>query len=289
MVVLMALTCLCLTSPVVDWSNAKGTGTADGWGKHQPMDDEEMLFKQVQMTTAATKGTTVWVYRNTVYGYPWYTDIRKTLEDPAYEDWYFKFRPEGPWTSKKCDSAQPSLCSDLYHSQEQSPGYPHGDGDCAAPGCDCGKVPCGFYVWNHSSTTVVHGQTFQDWFINSYMLNSVGNSSLVSGFFWDDVWHPDCTINDQVPNTCVDMGFNCSVNEPHGNSKCQDPRLVQLTNDYQKNMQALREAALDAGKFAWQMLWTGGDPDGIGGGSLSPLVTTGGCAAQLRSMCRMDR
>ena len=46
-----------------DWSNGKGTGTADGWAKHQPMDDEEMLFKQVKMTTAATKGTTVWVYR----------------------------------------------------------------------------------------------------------------------------------------------------------------------------------------------------------------------------------
>ncbi len=91
-----------------DWSNAKGTGTADGWCKHKPMDDEEMLFKQVQMTAAATPGTTVWVsrhvicccrlpcvrhrhqrmplslllskvYRNTVYGYPWYTDVRKTL------------------------------------------------------------------------------------------------------------------------------------------------------------------------------------------------------------------
>ena len=46
------------------------------------------------------------------------------------------------------------------------PGFPHGDGDCAPPGCDCGAVPCGFYVWNHSSTTVVNNQTFQDWFIN---------------------------------------------------------------------------------------------------------------------------
>lgn len=42
-----------------DWSNSKGTGTADGWAKHRPMDDEELLFKQVQMTTAATPGTTV--------------------------------------------------------------------------------------------------------------------------------------------------------------------------------------------------------------------------------------
>ena len=33
---------------------------------------------------------------------------------------------------------------------------------------------------------------------------------------------------------------------------------VQLTKDYQKNMAALRNATLEAGKFAWQMLWTGG-------------------------------
>ena len=67
-------------------------------------------------------------------------------------------------------------------------GFPHGDGDCAAPGCDCGKAPCGFYLWNHSSTAVVHNQTFQQWFINDYMLNKVGMSPLVSGFFWDDFW-----------------------------------------------------------------------------------------------------
>ncbi len=50
-----------------DWSNAKGTGTADGWAKHHPMDDEELLLKQAEMTSAATPGTTVWVYRNSVY------------------------------------------------------------------------------------------------------------------------------------------------------------------------------------------------------------------------------
>lgn len=165
-----------------------------------------MLFEQVQMTTAATKGTTVWVYRNTVYGYPWYTSIRRILEDPAYSDWWLAFKPEGPWFSPKCDANyDPPLCSDFYHSQEQSPGYPHGDGDCAPPGCDCGMVPCGFYVWNHSSTTVVNNQTFQDWFVNSYMLNRVGASPLVSGFFWDDVWNPQCNIHDQVKGTCEDM------------------------------------------------------------------------------------
>ena len=30
-----------------DWSNSKGTGKYDGWAKHKPMDDEELLFEQV--------------------------------------------------------------------------------------------------------------------------------------------------------------------------------------------------------------------------------------------------
>ena len=144
--------------------------------------DEVVLQNQVKMSTESSLGQTVWVYRGSMWAYPWYTSVRKTLEDPAYADWYMRFKPEGPWTSKKCDAAQPSLCSDLYHSQEQSPGFPHGDGDCLAPGCDCGKVPCGFYVFNHSTTTVVNNQTFQDWFINDYILNKVGRSDLVSGW-----------------------------------------------------------------------------------------------------------
>ena len=49
-----------------DWSNSK-----EIWAKNKPMNDEEMLFEQVQMTTKATPGTTVWVYRCSVYAYPY--------------------------------------------------------------------------------------------------------------------------------------------------------------------------------------------------------------------------
>jgi hypothetical protein len=124
------------------------------------MDDEEMLFKQVQMTTAASPGTTVWVYRCSVYAYPWYTSVRKLLDDPAYGStclfrfrlemsaltpcgliqplvapWFVNFKKQAPWYSPKCDNNfHPPKCSEYYHMQEQSPGFPHGDGDCAAPG-----------------------------------------------------------------------------------------------------------------------------------------------------------
>lgn len=156
-----------------DWSNGKGTGDAEGWAKHRPMDDEEMLFEQVRMTKAASPETAVWVYRNSIYGYPWYTDVRTILEDPEYEPWWLKFKPEGPWNASKCDAVNTSLCSDYYHSQLQTPEYPHPadarSGQCAAPGCDCGATtPCGFYLFNHSSTAVVRGQTFQDWFVHTY-------------------------------------------------------------------------------------------------------------------------
>ena len=208
------------------------------------MDDEELLFKQVQMTAAATPGTTVWIYRCTVYGYPWYTSVRRILEDPAYDDWWMHFKPSGPYFSKKCDdNYDPPLCSDKYHSQEQSPGYPHGDGDCAAPACDCGKVPCGFYIFNHSSTTRVNGQSFQEWFIHDYMINEYGSSPLVSGFFWDDVWNEDCYIHDQVPHTCDDMGL-----------VRHSPEIKQLTKAYRANMEALRTATIQAGKFSWQVV-----------------------------------
>lgn len=301
-----------------DWSNSKGTGSSEGWAKHQPMDDEELLFKQVQITTSALPSDadykqTVWVYRCSVYGYPWYTSVRELLEDPQFlngtHPWFMKFKKEGPWFSDKCDAFKKDVCSDLYHSQEQSPGYPHGDGDCALPGCDCGeKVPCGFYVFNHSSTVKIDGKTFQDWFVNDYMLNYMDKAKYgdlgdkISGMFWDDVWNPICNIHDQVPHTCDDMGL--VVNSPE---------MVKLTEDYQANMAALRDKTLSYGKFSWQMLWTGEGPTDIGNTCPHPIVSRGGsesikeqkeegkgaieippavdsnaCAARLRELCQPD-
>ena len=53
-----------------DWSNAKGTGDADGWAKHKPMDCEEMLVKQVQMAAAVSPSTGYFIYRNASESFP---------------------------------------------------------------------------------------------------------------------------------------------------------------------------------------------------------------------------
>ncbi len=123
-----------------DWSNSKAI-----WATSKPMNDEELLFQQVQMTTSASPDTTVWVYRCSVYAYPWYTSVRTILDDPAYSDWFIKFKPglEHPINPPCDNNYNPPKCSNYFHMQEQTPGYPSGDGTCAAPACDCGTVPCG--------------------------------------------------------------------------------------------------------------------------------------------------
>ena len=67
-----------------DWSNGKAI-----WTKQRPMLDEVVLQNQVKMSTSSSLGQTVWVYRGSMWAYPWYTSVRKTLEDPAYQDCRF--------------------------------------------------------------------------------------------------------------------------------------------------------------------------------------------------------
>ena len=238
------------------------------------MDDEEMLFQQVQMTAAATPGATVWVYRCSVYAYPWYSSVRKILDDPSYKSWFIQFKPSPPYFSPTCDNNfSPPKCSTYYHMQEQTPGYPHGDGDCAPPGCDCGLNPCGFYLWNHSATEIINGQSFQEWFIDSYIFNTVGSSPLVSGFFFDDHWSATGAFPDSSAGRIVqDTGMTPSD-------------LASITAAYYANMAALNAEVLARGKFSWQQFYTGGPADSVGSTGPSPLVRAATCAADLRSLC----
>jgi len=254
-----------------DWSNGKAI-----WAKKRPMNDEEVLQQQVVLSTSSSLGQTVWVYRGSMWAYPWYTSVRKTLEDPAYSDWYLKFKPQGPWHANKCDdNYKPALCSNLYHNQEQSPEFPHGDGDCAAPNCDCGKgVPCGFYIWNHSSTTVVNNQTFLEWFRDDYIFDYQGTSPLVSGMYFDDWFPQKGGFPDPYPDMVSDMGLTPAEQNAIG-------------IDYTKNMAVIYKEILSRGMFSWQQMWNGqSSPDQKNGCCTGPLVEKGaGCAAQLRKLC----
>ena len=132
-----------------DWSN-----DLDGWSAATPMDNDEQQLIQVKLTktsplTAAY--TKVWIYRNTVYGYPWFTSVRKLLDDPKYKPWFIMYgNSTGPFVSPPCDvDYDPPKCTDYFHTQMDTPlPRPGGYGQCHPKdnktGCDCGTKPCGF-------------------------------------------------------------------------------------------------------------------------------------------------
>ena len=198
----------------VDWSNSK-----QQWTKHQPMDDESMLMAQMRSLRVDDPGRKLWVYRGTIYAYPWYAETRKILDDPAYEPWFLHFRTGNGTVSPRCDvnasTAAARKCTDYYHTQEQTPMFPSGPDDrgvCAAPGCDCGTKPCGFYMYNHTAhDVVVKGQTLREWFIESYVL---ARSDGVDGYCFDDYWNDwrSPVTEDYAPGMVEDVGFLPSSN-----------------------------------------------------------------------------
>jgi len=254
-----------------DWSNAKSL-----WAKAKPMDCAELLLKQVEMTTQASAGTTVYVYRNSIKALPWYSSVREKLMDPAYAKWYLTFGPNGPYHVPTCDNNySPPLCSKYYHDQEQTPGYPRGDGDCAAPACDVGSIPVGEYIWDPRSWNVsVKGQTLGEWFINDFLFDQTGGANpKVSGFFFDDQWN-DNGPTEYEQHSVEDMGLSKS-------------ELAEITNAYWSNMEQVYKAVLQKGKFSFQQFWNGQGSNirDIGTTCPGPLVQKATCAADLRKLC----
>lgn len=153
------------------------------------MNAEELMFQQARLTKASSPASHVFVYRNGIKALPWFTSVRTLLSDPAYNVWFVPFAANSTPHVPTCDNNyNPPKCSQLYHDQVQTPGYPSGDGTCAAPACDCGPVPCGEYVFDHRKANVtVYNQTFLEWFISGYILNADGGGSdVVQGMYFDD-------------------------------------------------------------------------------------------------------
>ena len=180
----------------LDWSAWKWGES--GWAVAKPMDNEERLFADAANIVAHSRRSRpkAWVYRNTCKALPWFSSVRTKLEDPAYRPWFLSYGPpsvNGSYYSPPCDPNN-GLCSTLYHDSTQSPdyarmpdcpvtgdcsiqvpGYPQGDGICAAPACDVGSVPIGEFVfdpraWNMS----INGQTLGEWWVSDYLFSSTG-------------------------------------------------------------------------------------------------------------------
>ena len=99
-----------------DWSNAK-----EQWAAAKPMDCEERLLQQAQMTKSLSPKSKVFVYRNVVKALPWFTAVREKILDPAYSGWFVRFSGKGEYVVPDCAAEDANKCSIFYHDQEQTP------------------------------------------------------------------------------------------------------------------------------------------------------------------------
>eukprot|EP01043_Picozoa_sp_COSAG02_P064226 COSAG02_NODE_9324_length_2255_cov_13.116883_2_plen_336_part_00 len=233
-----------------DWSNAKGA-----WARAKPMNCEERLVEQVELTRSASPDTTVWIYRNGIKALPWYTVVRDKVTDPDYAPWFLHFSDAVVANHSVahvpvCDTNyQPPRCSHLYHDQTQTPGFPHGDGECAPPGCDVGSVPVGEYLFDFRAVNVsVHGQTLAQWYVEEYLFGPTGAAHPgVSGFYFDDDW-AECPQQRRIcpsemsHHAVDDMGLSAAD-------------LQDILDSFTWMMDVAYDTILERGKFTWNQLW----------------------------------
>ena len=229
----------------IDWSNAK-----QEWANAKPMDCEERLVTQARLIKSQNPATKVWVYRNLVKATPWYTSVREKICDPDYAGWFLRFNTTTPHVAK-CDNAfSPPKCSEFYHDPEKSL-----NGLCPDKKCDCGCVPCGYYVWDHRNASL------RAWLVDyAAGATSVGDPH-IDGIFLDDDWSAPGGPTESGRDSLADMGLSASD-------------VINISAGWVLSMKDVQQAVLDKGGFDWRLFspghgTTGSDP--IGGAAVRQL------------------
>jgi hypothetical protein len=260
----------------IDWTNTK-----DEWKNTAPMSCEENLVAQAVLMKNETPDSRVWVYRNTVLAMPWFTSVRRILQDPAYRPWFLKFKngtdgrgpaahdDDGTYVNRVCDDTyDPPKCSDLFHAFPYADGDDRGVYDCDAHHtCDCGVgLPCGMYLFDHRSTAIIHNRTLAQWFVEQLLVTPTGLlHDAIDGFFIDDTWSHR-GAGDLDGSEVKDVGLTASD-------------LADLQAAWTRNMDAAKTAILAHAGFTWQMLINNGT---CAGAAVAQGPT---CATTLREAC----
>ena len=253
-----------------DWSNNKKI-----WVNHHPMDDEKMLYQQAEMVRAVDRGVKIGVYRSAIKALPWMKVVREKLEDPNYSGWFVKFADYKPGSNQSntgkhynVNPCSATKCSGLYHEQTQVPAWTNNrkhvvDGNCDSE-CDCGKLPCGNYIFNHSNAS------FAEWFIsdggpiisNDTILRNAETG--IVGLYLDDRIYGTGYVTEASTYFKVDTGIS-------------DTEGKALVASFGANMERLYDRIIEVGGFAWQMFW---EPDSNGQANGKT------CAAVLGNACK---
>lgn len=228
----------------VDWNSDKVD-----WSATKPMDCEENMLYNLQQIRSKNPSAITWLYRNGVKALPWFTSVRKLLENPSY--WGFFMPYANCSSSPGVYICGPNATTNLYHDFEQTP-----TGDCGE------GVQCGEYVFNHRNDSL------REWFMTNYFFGPTAmNSPFVNGFYVDDDWSasgPSEMDKDAVEK----MGMSPAD-------------VSAMTDAWLANQEAWRTAVWNAGGFEWFMFY-GGQQTAPGWSQTDPQST---CAPFMRTNC----
>ena len=231
-----------------DYSNARAI-----WSKNKPMDCQEHLVTQAAMTKRENARTFVWVYRNIVTAMPWFKDVRKKINDPAYSGWFMSFKPGYQQNG-----------TTLYHDWKSNAKYGQ------AAGADCGGIPCAEYLFDHRNDSA--RAFIVDTFIGGP--DAMG-SPHIDGIFLDDFWS-------NFPYTLPWSKGDCATSPTGGPSetlggcielmglKAED--VEEMAEAWEKTLLAVLHKIVDMGGYSFQMLQL---PDfGEGNADAPPIRST---------------
>jgi len=262
-----------------DWSNMK-----EIWAKEQPMNCEELLLEQaIQSKAAGAKH--VWVYRNIVKALPWFKTVRAKLDDPAYAGFFLHFSPAvTDYHVPLCAAENASHCSLYYHDQLQTPQVPserdpHPDGSCQVQ-CDCGRHPCGEYVFDHRNGTML-----REFLVQEVILPAIRqHPGVVDGLFLDDFWCSDW-ICEQSNNETDSCPCNDPVQGPteidrhwQHDTGLSDLDSYEMTMAWNTTMDVLERVLLSHHSYSWWLMHNQQNANAM-------PVLLHNCTQQLREAC----
>jgi hypothetical protein len=244
-----------------DWSNAK-----QYWANESPMDCDAKLLEQAARNKAQVPTAKVFIYRNLVLAMPWYKEVGQLLEKQENWGWFVPYKEclsgSGEYTCKNPKTGKIDAASNIYHDQEQSPGWTDPnhevppdtgpDGVCqgdtvgdTGKGCDCGKgVACGKHLWNHKN-----GSMLRDYLVNHHIASDLKNKN-VDGYYLDDYWSEAAGPSEEAW-PCTPRGS--------GAGKCSNftgQELKESVGNWSLTMKAAQAKIRSLNGFDWQSFRT---------------------------------
>ena len=277
-----------------DWSNRK-----DLWCQDKPMTASETISTQAQLAHAALPSAKIGVYRSGIKAINLFAEVREKLDDPAYSGWFVKYNdyPSGGYSKNHTYFAGPCTypnghegpplqanasgkCSPYYHEQTQVPqhhtklsGPPHYDNGVCIDECDCGKLPCGNYVFDHRN------DSFSKWYVSAdgpiISNRTILAPGVVAYYLDDSAWIKGFKQGGGTGGiTEADTHFLNDTGITY-------PEWQGFHTAYEKNMETLYDNIVAHGGYAWQM-----NQDGPGISYVNPKgqsMDPGVCASKLRT------